>query len=448
MTTRYRCSYLITMAEDDAGVGVIVDAVLDVDGDTVTYAGPAAGAPPTESRGGSDEGAIALDGLVMPGFVNAHAHTPMVLLRGAGEGLPTIEWLHTVMWPRESRLTADDVAAAMTLGAAELLAGGITTTNEMYFFPAAMAAAARAAGLRAVIGGPLLESAAFTANSGSVAEQLDAIAALRRQWSDDALVDIAVAPHSAYALSESALSTVGEFVAAQAEAGDPIGVHIHLSEQPGEADAVTARTGLSATAYLDRLGVLTNRTVAAHGVWLDAADIAVLAERGTAVAHCPCSNGRHASGIAPVAALRAAGVTVGLGTDGPASHDRLDPFEELRTAIRFARIGGGDASLGDVAATLRMATAGSADLLGRHDLGRLTPGTRADFVELDVGALGFAPVLDPAELVGRVVWAGSPAAVRNVWVGGTSVVADGRCTTVDVAAATADVTTRATALAH
>lgn len=427
---RFRCGALAPMSDDPTTV--LTDAVVDVVDGTIDFVGPATDAPDPAT----DMATTNIDGLLLPGFVNAHAHTPMVLLRGTGEGLPTGVWLTTVMWPREARLSADDVGAAMAVGAAELLAGGVTTSNEMYFYPEAMAAAASAAGLRTLIGVPMIESASLGGVSGSIAEQLTAIDDIRGRWADAAITEITVAPHSGYALSDRALSEIGAYVASRESSnGRRLAVHTHLNEQRDESAADTERTGLTAAEYLDRAGLLTTRTIAAHGVWVSPADIDLLAERGTSVVHCPASNGRHASGIAPVAAMRAAGITVGLGTDGPASHDRLDVFEEMRTAIRYARIAGSDAALGGVAEALYLATAGAADALGRGDLGRIAVGCRADFFELDVSAVGFAPVLDASELIGRAVWAGTPSAVRRVWVDGRQVVADGECTTVDVAAA-------------
>ena len=219
-------------------------------------------------------------------------------------------------------------------------------------------------------------------------------------------------------------------------------VHTHLAEQPHEDDAVKQRSGLTAAAYLDACGLVTDRTIVAHAVWLTPADIELLAARGTSVAHCPCSNGRHANGIAPIAAMDDAGVKVGIGTDGPASHDRLDVFEELRSAVRYAvSLPATPGSQQAWSAPRSGATAGSADAIGRDDLGRLAPGAAADFIEVDVGAR-LRPVLDPADLVGRIVWAGSPSAVRNVWVGGRQVVTAGTCTTVDITTATTEVTLR------
>jgi len=432
MTPRRRlvAEHVVTM---DDGRSVFSPGVVDVDGAAIAWVGPEAEAP------AFDGPVTRIAGVLLPGFVNAHAHTPMVLVRGAGEGLPTGRWLAEVMWPREARMTADDIAAAMQLGAAELLERGFTATSEMYFHPDAMAGAAEQAGLRAILAAPLLESALFDARP--VTEQLAAIADLRATWRDHPLVEITVGPHSAYALSEAALLGVAELAA-----GEPMLVHVHVAEQPGEGDGVLERTGLTVPAYLDRLGLLTDRTLAAHGVWLTPADIELFAARGTSVAHCPASNGRHASGIAPVAAMRAAGITVGLGTDGPASHDHLDPFEEMRTALRYARIAAADAGALEAGDVLAMATRGAADAIGRPDLGRLVAGAAADLVALRLDAATVADLSDPDELVGRIVWAGSPRDVDAVWVAGRLVVADGRCVTVDRAAAASEVVARAARL--
>jgi 5-methylthioadenosine/S-adenosylhomocysteine deaminase len=341
------------------------------------------------------------------------------------------------MWPREARIRREDVGAAMRLGAAELLTNGITTTNEMYFFGDAIAAAAAEVGLRATVTEPVIEAEDF-AKFGTVAAQLDRVASTRAAWEGHPLVEIGIGPHAAYSLSRSALEAVATFVAA-----DPLPLHIHVAEQPHEGDAIRSATGLGVPAYLDEIGLLGPRTIAAHCVWMSPDDVALFADRGVKVAHCPCSNGRHASGIAPVLDLLEAGVGVGLGTDGPASHDRLDLFAEMRAATWYARLRAMDAAAMPARTVFALATSTAGDVLGRPDVGHLTAGACADFVRSDVEGPGFAPVLDAEQLLARFVWAGSPATVRDVWVGGRRVVADRRCLTVDVAAAQADVVERA-----
>ena len=437
-TTRYVADHLITMADPaDTGPEVHTPGVVDVDGGRVVWAGPAASAPARPDGGET----VDVRGVLMPGLVDIHAHTPMLLLRGTGEGLPTDRWLIDVMWPREGRLTADDVFGAMQLGASELLRNGITTTSEMYFFGDAVARAAVGAGLRCIVAAPLIEAEDFAA-MGSIDDQLAAIRDLRRSWHGHPTIEIAVGPHAAYSLSRRVLEAVADTVAA-----DPMLVHTHVAEQPGEAAAVERATGRTVPSYLDELGLLTGRTVAAHCVWVTPDDIELLAARGVGVAHCPASNGRHASGIAPVDDMRARGIRVGVATDGPASHDRLDLFEDVRTAARLARIRAVDASRMGAATMLALVTSEAADAVGRPDLGRLAPGARADMIALDPDDDGFGPVLDPSELVARVVWAGTRASVHSVWAEGRQVVRDGRCTTVDRDEARARVTESARRLA-
>ncbi len=439
--TRFSAENLVTMAPTDSGMPEVHSpGVVDVDDGVVVWSGQASDAPPAPAGAP----VVQVDGVLMPGMVDIHAHTPMLLLRGTGEGLPTDRWLTEVMWPREGRLTDIDVHWAMQYGAAELLRNGITTSSEMYFFGDALARAAAAAGLRCIVAAPLIEAADFAdfAAMGTIDAQLDAIRDLRRTWRGHRTIEIGVGPHAAYSLSRSTLESV-----AAAVADDPMLVHIHVAEQPGEAAAVERKTGKTVPSYLDELGLLSPRTVAAHCVWVTPGDIELFAERGVGVAHCPASNGRHASGIAPVDDMRRLGVKVGIATDGPASHDRLDLFEDVRTAARFARIRAMDASRMTAADLLSMVTSEAADAIGRPDLGRLTPGSRADMVSLDVHDDGFEPVLSPHELVARIVWAGSRASVRSVWVEGTQVVADGQCATVDRADARAKVIATARRLA-
>ncbi|MGB0114525.1 MAG: amidohydrolase family protein [Ilumatobacteraceae bacterium] len=424
---RFVADHLVRSAD----LPVVSPGVVDVVDDTVVWSGASADAPAVDGP------TTAVPGLLVPGFVNTHAHTPMLLLRGTGEGLPTDRWLVEVMWPREGRLEADDVTWAMRLGAAELLTNGITTTNEMYFYGAEVAAASAEAGLRCSITAPVIEAEDFS-KFGSVGDQLDRITAMRSEWRDDPLIDVGIGPHAAYSLSRRALEAVADFVAA-----DPMLLHIHVAEQPNEGDGVLSEWGLSVPAYLEELGLLGPRTIAAHCVWMSRDDIEIFARLGVNVAHCPASNGRHASGMAPIAEMLDAGITVGLGTDGPASHDRLDLFENMRAATWFARLRAMDAAAMPARDVFAMATTAAGRAIGRPDLGHLLPGARADMLRVDVEAPHVEPLLDPEQLIERFVWAGSPGAVRDVWVGARRVVADGDCMTVDVAEARQQVAARA-----
>jgi 5-methylthioadenosine/S-adenosylhomocysteine deaminase len=394
--------------------------VVDVEGGRVTWSGPAADAPALPD--GAHE--VRHPGLVVPGFVNAHCHTAMVLLRGAGEGLPVPRWLREVMWPREARLVAADVATSMRLGAAEQLTAGVTTTVEMYFHGEQQAQAAIEAGLRCVVTAPVLEGTDH--GLGDVADQLGAITDLAGRYADHELIEIGIGPHAAYSLSESTLEEVAR-IALERE----LLVSIHVAEAAGEDDEIMARTGLTSPAYLERVGMLEARVVAAHSIHLTGDDIALYAARGVGVAHCPGSNGKHASGIAPVRALRAAGVPVGIATDGPASSNRLDVLEEARMAMRYARIREQDAAALPHREALRMLTSEAADAIGRPDLGRLQPGSRADLVHVDLVRRGAGPTVEPDDVLTDLVWGGGPEAVRDVWVEGRQVVADGVVTGID-----------------
>lgn len=432
---RYQADLLVTMS---AGQAPISEGVVDVQEGRVVWAGPASEAPER-----AQVSVQQIDGILMPGFVNIHAHTPMILLRGAGEGLPVDRWLHEVMWPREARLTPDDVRAGMLMGAAELLANGVTTSSEMYFFGDSVARGAAEAGLRCVVAAPVIEDAQL-GRMGTWREQLDEMVATRDRWASSELIEVGLGPHAAWSVSRECLEAVGEI----ARDRDML-VHIHVAEQEWEDAAVRERSGgLPAPAYLESLGVLEARTLAAHGVWLSDEDMEVLARHRVGVAHCPCSNSKHGSGLARVQEMIEAGINVGIATDGPASHHRLDLFEEMRTAIRLARIERGDAAFMPAHQALHMATAGAADAIGRSDLGRLAPGSRADMIQLSPSESALHPVVpDEDDPVSRLVWSGSPRAVRSVWVGGEQVVGDGRVLTVDVDEVRAEVTERARRLA-
>lgn len=410
--------------------------VVDIDGDRVAWSGPADDAPER-----ADVEVTRIDGILMPGMVNLHAHTPMVLLRGAGEGLPVDRWLSEVMWPREARLTPDDVRVAMEVGAAELLRNGITTSVEMYFHGRAVAEGASAAGLRTLVTPPVIVDEQLS-RFGTWRHQLDEMVAISDAHAGDPLVEVGLGPHAAYSVPDECLREI----AAIATDRDLL-VHIHVAEQQWEDAAIRDRAGMSAPEHLAAMGILDARTLAAHSVWMTDDDIRIFAERGVSVAHCPCSNTKHASGIARVDDMIDAGIAVGLGTDGPASHHRLDLFEEMRTAIRLARVHHRDAQRFPARRALAMVTGAAADAIGRPDLGRLTPGSRADMVALAADEPALRPVIegeDDPQI--RLVWSGSPRAITDVWVGGERVVRDSVIETIDVAARTAEMERRARSL--
>ncbi len=432
-TVRYEAPHVVTQDRDDRWLS---PGAVEVSNGRISAVGPADKLSPSE-----DAVVHRLDGMLLPGFVNAHAHTPMVLLRGAGEGLPVDRWLTEVMWPREGRLTPDDVQWGMLLGAAQLVSGGITTSAEMYFHGEEVAAAAREVGLRCIVAPPLLVTDDISL-FGTWEQQLESALAQARANQDDELIDVALGPHSAYAVPEEPLRE-----AARLAADNDLLLHIHVAEQEHEGDAIMRQHGVTVPHYLEQLGALEARVLAAHGVWLTPDDIALFAERGVGVAHCPASNGKHASGLAPVTELREAGIRVAIATDGPASHDRLDPFEEMRTAMRLARLRQEDANALGPRDVLRMATREAAEALGRDDIGAIEVGRRADLVHLDLDPVVLSPVVEREDVLTHVVWSGTPTLVRDVWIEGRKVVDAGELTNLDLPVVAAEVAERARRLA-
>jgi 5-methylthioadenosine/S-adenosylhomocysteine deaminase len=426
----------------NSGTRLVADAVLPCDGsgavhrpgavdidDTgrIVRVGPVATAAQTAAD--SAQWTVRwVGGLLMPGLVNAHGHGPMTLLRGQGEGLPLDRWLREVIWPREARVGAEDVFWGMSLAAAELLRFGVTTSVEMYFHDDRLAQAVDAAGIRCLLA-PGIVVAPGWERFGSWQDRIDWTLQLREQYARHPRIEVGFGPHSAYALPDEALSAVG---AAARAAGAP--VTVHLAETEHEGDEVSARHGgATVPRVLADLGLFdVDRALAAHGVWLTEKDMALLAECDVAVVHCPSSNAKLASGTAAVPALRRAGVRVGLGTDGPASNNDLDLWEEMRLAALLARTRERDPTVLPAVDALDLATAGGAAALGRPDLGALAPGRWADIIRLDLDDPGFVPVLSDGDLAAHAVWSASRCAIRDVWVGGRQVVRDGECLTVDL----------------
>ncbi len=410
----------------DASCSVLRDAVVDVDADgRIAFIGPRAAAPPSSAP------VRALSGLLLPGLVNAHAHTPMVALRGLGGDLPLMRWLREVIWPAEGRLRADDVRTAMTAGCVELLRTGCTTSVEMYFFTDAVLDAVIAVGSRVLLTPGIIAAPGWDrlgpweAMRDDVSARIDA-EGLRSGPGER--IELGYGPHAAYTLPPEALASVGEHARARGAL-----VHIHVAETADEDRDQRAAYG-SVPALLDAVGLLGGRVLAAHGVQLSDADVALLALRGAAVAHCPGSNAKLAAGVARITALRRAGVRVGLGTDGPASGDDLDLWAQARLAGLFARVSTGDAAALTAAELLLMATRDGAAAIGRSDLGALEAGRWADLVHVDLDDAVFTDPADDAQLLSNLVWAGGARLVTDVWVAGEAVLADGEPTRVDRAA--------------
>jgi 5-methylthioadenosine/S-adenosylhomocysteine deaminase len=424
--TRYRADAVVTC---DEAFSVFRPGAVDVEDGMIVGVGPA--------DGGDGE---RLDGLLMPGFVNVHCHSPMTLFRGAAEDVPLDRFLRDVLWPREARLADEDVYWGMTLACAELLRNGVTTTCEMYFFDEALVDAVVAAGTRCTVTPGILDVPGFAGWEARLAEVVELH---DRRAGRHGTVEIGFAPHSAYALPLEAL----EAIAAAARERDAL-LHIHLAETVDEGRELERRHATTVPALLAEHGVLDGRVLAAHSVWLTDDDLRLYREHDVAVAHCPTSNLKLAAGVARVPDMLAAGLRVGIGTDGPASNNDLDLWEELRLAVLLARLSARDASLLPAADAFELATRGGAAALGRDEIGALEPGRAADMVLVRLDDPAFVPLVEERDLVSHLVWAASSRLVTDVWVAGRRLVENGACLTVDEERARREVQARAARLAR
>jgi 5-methylthioadenosine/S-adenosylhomocysteine deaminase len=339
---------------------------------------------------------------LVPPLVNGHTHAAMTLFRGSGGDLPLMPWLEEKIWPVEAKLDDEDVYWGARLACAEMLRGGTTRFWDMYWQPEATARAVEEMGMRAAIGAPLIDlDGDHKKLRESALRSLDALAEF------GPLITPALAPHAIYTVSEESLRWIGELSAER-----DLPVQIHLSETEQEVQECLAAHGERPAFYLDRLGLLSERTVLAHGVWLDPDELALVAERGATVVTNPVANMKLAvGGVFPHPAARAAGVAVGLGTDGAGSNDSLDLFADLKTFALAQKHAAGDPTAIDAAEAWAVATGARAPRLGAT---ALEPGAPADFLLLRPDA----PELGIGDLTADLVYAASGSVVDTTVVGG------------------------------
>jgi 5-methylthioadenosine/S-adenosylhomocysteine deaminase len=347
--------------------------------------------------------------LVAP-LTNGHTHAAMTLFRGSGGDLPLMPWLEERIWPVEAELEEEDVYWGARLACAEMTRSGTTRFWDMYWHPEATARAVADAGMAATIGAPLFDRDGDAGRMREAAlRSLDLLAGL------GPAVAPALAPHSIYTVSEDSLRWIAELGAER-----EVPIHIHLSETEREVEDCRAAHGLRPAAYLDRLGMLGERTVLAHGVWLDREELELIAARGCTVVTNPVANMKLAvGGVFPYPAARAAGVAVGLGTDGAGSNDSLDLFSDLKLFALAQKHAAGDATALGAAEAWEVATGARAPLLGAA--GRLAAGAPADFLLLRPGASELAI----GDLASNLVYAASGAVVDAVVAGGRVLMRNG-----------------------
>lgn len=349
---------------------------------------------------------------LVPGLVNGHTHAAMTLFRGYADDLPLMEWLEGHIWPAEARLEYDDVYWGTRLACAEMARAGVVAFFDMYWHPDAVAAAVQDSGLRATIGGPLVDmndAARGAEVRASAAAMLDQLVATGDR------VSLSLSPHSIYAVSEETLTWAGEI---SAERGIP--VQIHLSETAGEVEDCVGQRGCRPAEYLDRIGLLTERAVLAHGVHLDDGELELIAERGATVITNPAANMKLAvGGVFPYPAAREHGVRVGLGTDGPGSNNSLDLLSDAKLFALLQKHHAGDAAVVTAAETMAVARGARSPLLGGTD--ELAVGAPADFVLVRLGS----PELSLGDLDAGLVYAASGSVVDTTVVAGDVLVRGG-----------------------
>ncbi|MGZ7080186.1 MAG: amidohydrolase [Thermoanaerobaculia bacterium] len=365
---------------------------------------------------------------VMPGFVNTHTHAAMTLFRGIADDRDLMDWLNHFIFPAEAKnVSSDFVKWGTRLAAAEMIQSGTTTFADMYYFESDVAREVKAAGLRGVLGETFID---FPVADNKTWD--DAVAYTTKfvnEWKNDPMITPALAPHAPFTVSKEHLQQVRQLAT---KLGAPI--LIHVSETKAEQQQVAEKQGgMTPTAYLDSIGFLGDDVIAAHGVWLSADDIRTMAQRKVGVAHCPESNSMLASGIAPVVDMRAAGVDVGLGTDGPAgSNNNLDMMEEAASAARLQKISKMDPKALTARAVLEMATIGGARVLNMANrIGSLETGKRADVIIVDLEQPKSQPVYSTES---AIVYAASGSAVVTTICDGRILMRNRKVLTVDVPA--------------
>ena len=348
--------------------------------------------------------------VLIPGLINLHTHSAMSLMRGLADDTPLMTWLNDHIWPAEIKHLSDAyVFDGSELSAAEMIRSGTTCFADMYFFHDAVARAAQKAGMRAALGGGIVEFA--TPYAGDAEACIAKCLAPRDEFAGDTRLKLMLAPHAPYTVSDKTLERI---LAISQEADYSVMMHIH--ETAEEISQGEKEHGCRPIARLERLGFLGPNLIAVHCVHLTNFEIDLFARRGVHVAHCPASNLKLASGIAPIKAMLEAGINVGIGTDGAASNNRLDMLAETRLASMLQKGVSGDAAALPVHQALEMATLNAAKALGwEHEIGSIVAGKAADLTAVDLSSLETQPVYDPAS---HLFHAASREHVTHVWVGG------------------------------
>jgi 5-methylthioadenosine/S-adenosylhomocysteine deaminase len=416
-----------TVVTMDASRAIIDDGAIAVTGDTITEVGPRAA---LEAKYAAKRTIDAKNTLILPGFINGHTHVPMTLFRGIHDDVTLSDWLYKYIFPAEAKNVNEEfVRWGTRLALAEQIRSGVTTFADMYYFEDAIAEETKAAGMRGVLGETFIDFPA--PDNKTNAAMLDYTERFLKKWQGNPLIHAAPAPHSIYTCSQK---TLQDAAALARKYHAPI--LIHVAEMKKELDDSVKEHGMTPVQYLDKIGVLGPDVVAAHCIFVDEADRKTLAQRGVGCVHNPSSNMMIASGVSPVPEMRAAGVAVGLGTDGPAgSNNDLDIMEEIDLAAKLAKISKMDPLAINAKAVVEMATIDGARALHMDkEIGSLEKGKKADVILISLDEPNAVPMYD---IYAQIAYALKGSDVKTVVIGGKVVMRDHKLLTVDEEAAIA-----------
>lgn len=372
----------------------------------------------------------ASDCIIMPGLVNTHTHAAMVAFRGLADDLPLMTWLNDYIFPAESKLDEEKVYRATLHACSEMIMSGTTCFCDMYLFEDAVARAAKRAGMRAVVGEVLYDFP--SPNYGPIEQGFAYSEILIEKWKNDPLIKIALEPHSPYLCSPDLLKKA--FLIAKAH---DLRLVIHVSETESEVKNIKEKYGLTPIGHLADLGILAPNLLTCHCVVLTDEDILLLRQFDVKVAHNPESNMKLASGISPIPRLLKEGICVGLGTDGCASNNNLDLFQEMDTAAKLHKVNTFDPTVLDSTTALRMCTIEAARALGLEKItGSLEVGKKADIILLDTKKPHLTPMYNPAS---HLVYAARGSDVKTTIINGEVVMEDGSLLSLDLEKTMADI---------
>lgn len=408
--------YLLTLDKDQT---LIEEGGIAIGGDTILAVGKG-----SELQARYPGVAVIAEphGLIMPGLVNVHTHAAMSLFRGLADDLPLMQWLQEYIFPREATLTGEMVYQGTLLSLCEMIRSGTTSFCDMYLFAGEVARAVEQSGMRAWIGEVLYDFP--SPHYGELENGFAYSRELLERYRHHPLITVTLDPHAVYTCSPDLLTRLGVLAREQGAL-----YVIHLAENEEEVRTCRERYGRTPVEHLEALGLLGPQVVAAHCVMLSEAEIALLAERGVKVAHCPESNLKLASGVAPAVRMLASGLVVGLGTDGSASNNDVDMFGEMNTAAKIHKAACMDPTAMSAAVTLHAATLGGAAVLGADAvIGSLEPGKKADCIVLDLNQPHLTPIYHP---VSHLVYAARGSDVIHSVINGRVVMRDRQLQTLD-----------------